>query len=53
MSPAKYKSEMYEALIEMLTQDKISFTSNYDNKEYLTIFDIDQDIFLLLQLIST
>ena len=42
MSPAKYKSEMYEALIEMLTQDKISFTSTYDNKEYLTVFDIDQ-----------
>ena len=43
MSPTKYKSEMYEALIEMLTQDKISFTSTYDNKEYLTVFDIDQD----------
>lgn len=42
MSPTKYKSEMYEALIEMLTQDKISFTATYDNKEYLTIFDIDQ-----------
>ena len=42
MSPSKYKSEMYEALIEMLTQDKISFTATYDNKEYLTIFDIDQ-----------
>lgn len=43
MSPSKYKSEMYEALIEMLTQDKISFTSTYDNKEYLTVFDIDQE----------
>lgn len=43
MSPSKYKSEMYEALIEMLTQDKISFTSTYDNKDYLTVFDIDQD----------
>ena len=42
MSPSKYKSEMYESLIEMLTQDKISFTSTYDNKEYLTVFDIDQ-----------
>ncbi len=42
MSPSKYKSEMYEALIEMLTQDKISFTSTYDNKDYLTVFDIDQ-----------
>ena len=43
MSPSKYKSEMYEALIEMLTQDKISFTATYDNKEYLTIFDIDEN----------
>lgn len=43
MSPSKYKSEMYEALIEMLTQDKISFTATYDNKEYLTVFDIDQE----------
>lgn len=43
MSPSKYKSEMYEALIEMLTQDKISFTSTYDSKDYLTVFDIDQD----------
>lgn len=42
MSPSKYKSEMYEALIEMLTQDKISFTSTYDNKDYLTVFDVDQ-----------
>ena len=42
LEPAKYKSMMYEALIEMLNQDKISFTSSYDNKEYLTVFDIDQ-----------
>ncbi len=43
MSPAKYKSQMYEALIEMLTQDKISFTATYDNRDYLTVFDIDQE----------
>ena len=42
MEPAKFKSMMYEALIEMLNQDKIGFTSTYDNKEYLTVFDIDQ-----------
>lgn len=42
MSPSKYKSEMYEALIEMLNQNKISFTAPYDNKGYLTVFDIDQ-----------
>lgn len=42
MAPSKYKSEMYEALIEMLNQNKISFTAPYDNKGYLTVFDIDQ-----------
>lgn len=42
MEPAKFKSMMYEAAIEMATQDKIGFTATYDNKEYLTVFDIDQ-----------
>lgn len=44
MSPAKYKSEMFEAMIELLNQDKISFTSQYDNKKYLTVFDIDEEM---------
>ena len=44
MSPSAYKSIMYEALIEMLNQNKISFTANYDHKGYLTVFDIDQKI---------
>lgn len=44
MSPTKYKSEMYEAMIELLNQDKIKFTSQYDNKGYLTVFDIDEEV---------
>ncbi len=44
MSPSKYKSEMYECLIELCNQDKISFTAEYDNKGYLTIFDIDEEL---------
>lgn len=44
MSPSAYKSIMYEALIEMLNQNKISFTASYDNKGYLTIFDVDQKV---------
>lgn len=44
MSPSAYKSIMYEAMIEMLNQNKISFTSSYDHKGYLTVFDIDQKI---------
>ena len=43
MSPTQYKSEMYEAMIELMNQDKINFTSDYDGKDYLTIFDIDKD----------
>lgn len=43
MSPSAYKSEMYEALIELVNQDKISFTAQYDNKGYLTVFDVDEE----------
>ena len=42
LSPTAYKSVIYEALIEMMNQDKISFTASYDNKGYLTLFDIDE-----------
>lgn len=45
MSPSQYKSEMYEALIEMMNQDAISFTENYDNKGYLTVFEEDTKSF--------
>lgn len=43
ISPSQYKSEMFEAMIELMNQDKISFTAQYDNKDYLTVFDIDQE----------
>lgn len=43
ISPSGYKSEMYEAMIELMNQDKISFTYPYDNKGYLTVFDIDEE----------
>lgn len=42
MAPSAYKSIMYEAAIELTNQDKIEFTANYDNKGYLTVFDVDQ-----------
>ncbi len=44
LSPSSYKSIIYESLIEMMNQDKISFTSTYDNKGYLTLFDIDEEV---------
>lgn len=43
MSPTAFKSEMYEAMIELINQDKVSFTAPYDNKDYLTVFDIDEE----------
>ena len=43
MSPTAFKSEMYEAMIELVNQDKISFTAPYDNKGYLTVFDTDKE----------
>lgn len=44
ISPTQYKSEMFESMIELMTQNKVSFTAQYDNKDYLTVFDIDEDI---------
>lgn len=44
MSPAGYKSEMYEAMIELINQDKISFTASYDGKDFLTVFDTDEEV---------
>lgn len=43
MPPTQYKSIMYEAAIELTNQDKVSFTSTYDNKGYLTVFDVDYE----------
>ena len=41
VEPSKYKSMMYESAIEMTNSDLISFTSDYDNKGYLTLFLTD------------
>ena len=37
LSPHKYKKEMFDALLEMMNLDLISFTSEYDSKGYLQI----------------
>lgn len=44
MSPSKYKSIMYESMIEMVNQDKIKFLASYDNKGYLITFDVDEEL---------
>lgn len=42
LPPTMYKSIIYEAAIEMMRLDLIDFTAEYDNKEYLTMLDIDE-----------
>ena len=42
VSPTQYKSIIYEAMIEMLDIDAISFTTDYDHKGYLTVFEADE-----------
>ena len=42
VAPAQYKSIIYESLIQMLDIDAISFTTDYDNKGYLTVFEADE-----------
>lgn len=44
MSPSGFKSIMYESLIEMVNQDKIDFPAPYDNKGYLMVFDVDEQL---------
>lgn len=42
MSPIKYKSELYEALIKMIDSDLIEFPEEYFNKGYLElIYEVD------------
>ena len=43
MQPTAYKSEMYEALIQMMDENNIKFTASYDSKGYLTIINEDKD----------
>jgi hypothetical protein len=41
LSPKKYKTEMFEALVEMMKLDLISFPESYDHKGELTYVDED------------
>lgn len=41
IEPSKFKSIMYESAIELTNSNLISFTSEYDNKGYLTMFSED------------
>lgn len=37
ISPAKYKSDLFEALIKMMDQNLIEFTEEYNDKGYITL----------------
>ncbi|PYE51630.1 hypothetical protein DFQ00_102425 [Paenibacillus barcinonensis] len=41
VSPQKFKKDMFDALIEMMSLDLITFTETYDNKGFLTLVDED------------
>ena len=41
IEPSKFKAIMYEAAIAMTNSDLVSFTADYDNKGYLTLFQTD------------
>jgi len=43
MSPQKYKKTLFDALVQMLNLDLITFTSEYDMKGYLTFADIEEN----------
>lgn len=44
IEPTKYKAEMFEALIKMVEADKIHFTEKYDNKGYLNILEVNEQL---------
>jgi hypothetical protein len=37
LEPTRYKTEMFESLIEMVDLDLIEFTNDYDNKGFMTL----------------
>lgn len=41
VSPQKFKKDIFDALIEMMSLDLITFTETYDNKGFLTLVDED------------
>lgn len=44
VEPAKYKSDMYEALIKMVEADLITFPDRYDNSGYVNVVEIDEKL---------
>lgn len=43
LEPSSYKSIIYEALIDMMSQDLIEFPAEYDNKGFLTMLEVDKE----------
>lgn len=42
LSPKKYKSDMYEATIQMVTQGLVEFPAEYSGYGYLTLLKVDE-----------
>lgn len=44
LEPNKYKTQLFESLIEMMDLGLIDFTAEYDNKGYITLlYEVDKD----------
>lgn len=43
MDPNKYKSEMFDSMIDLIKSDKIEFTAEYENRGYLMMFKEDKN----------
>jgi hypothetical protein len=44
INPGTYKSEAFEALIKMMEANLITFPSDYDNKGYLNMLEVDEKV---------
>ena len=44
LEPSKYKTLIYEALKEMVTQDLIDFPAEYNGKGYVTLIKVDEKV---------
>jgi hypothetical protein len=43
-NPSAMKADFYEALIQMVDEDHLKFTADYDNKGYLTLMDSTEQV---------
>lgn len=44
IEPSKYKSEMFESLIKMIESNLMTFPNEYDNRGYINMIEVDQNV---------